>query len=85
MASETYESILARVLGSTDWSASAKDAVSRWQFSQSDLDRINWLAEQNGLRDLTPKERRALDSYRRVGNLLTVLQANARQATRVGA
>ena len=48
-------------------------------FESSDVERMNRLAEQAREGNLTAEENAELDSYLHVGNLLSILQSNARR------
>jgi|tagenome__1003787_1003787.scaffolds.fasta_scaffold19327777_1 hypothetical protein len=48
-------------------------------FEESDLQRMNLLADRARDGNLTPEEAAELDSYLRVGSLLSILQSKARR------
>lgn len=50
------------------------------KFSQTAVDRINELAENNRLASITESELVLLDKYLRVGNFLNLIQAKARHS-----
>ena len=51
-------------------------------FSQEDIDRMNFLAERAREGVLSSEETLELDSYLHVGNLLTIMQSKARRYLR---
>jgi hypothetical protein len=76
----TEAAILARLIP-------PKDAISREvakyllsiDFEPSDVERMNMLSERAREGSLTAEENAELDSYLHVGNLLSILQSNARR------
>ncbi|MCY2991478.1 MAG: hypothetical protein NTY19_26925 [Planctomycetota bacterium] len=52
----------------------------RLSFHDDDRRRMNELAENNTLGALTPEEQAELDSYERVGHLLSLLKSKARRS-----
>ena len=56
----------------------AQDLLSI-DFSQDDIERMNFLAERAREGSLSPEETAELDSYLHVGSLLTIIQSNARR------
>ena len=63
-------------------SASAARAILKIDFEASDRERMNVLAEKARSGTLTPQERAAIDNYERVGHLLDLIHAKARQSLR---
>jgi hypothetical protein len=63
-------------------SASAACAILKIDFEASDRERMNVLAEKARSGTLTPQERAAIDNYERVGHLLDLIHAKARQSLR---
>jgi len=61
-------------------SASAARAILKIDFEASDRERMNVLAEKARSGTLTPQERAASDNYERVGHLLDLIHAKARQS-----
>lgn len=59
-----------------------KPEVAQWMlslgFSESRRDRMLELAELNNRGELTASLREEMDNYRRIGNLVSLLQAKAR-------
>ena len=59
-----------------------KPEVAQWMlslgFSESRRDRMLELAELNNRGELTDSLREEMDNYRRIGNLVSLLQAKAR-------
>jgi len=51
-------------------------------FEESDLERMNLLAERAREGSLTPQETAELDSYLHVGSLLSIVQSKARRLLR---
>jgi hypothetical protein len=61
-----------------DLSAEAARALLRLRFQQQDLDRMHQLAVKNQEDVVTEPERADLETYRRVGLVVDLLQAKAR-------
>lgn len=78
----TESDILARVL-SSEVAALPREvasAILTWRLPQRDAERLQELADRNTEGELTPAEQRELESYVRVGQFLSVMQAQARLA-----
>ena len=80
----TESDILSRVIDAHEDALppAAARALLRWRFPQPDVDRMQELADRNTEGDLSPEERRELESYVHVGQFVAVLQAKARLALR---
>ena len=78
--------ILSRVIASTPGGLAPEVAreVLRWKFASVDIERMNDLAERNRQGEATPSEVNELERYSRIGNLLSLLQSEARQSLRHG-
>jgi hypothetical protein len=63
-----------------DLSAAAARAILKIDFEPSDRERMNDLAEKARAGTLTPQEKAAIDNYERVGHLLDLMHAKARQS-----
>jgi len=63
-------------------SASAARAILTIDFEASDRERMNVLAEKARSGTLTRREQAAIDNYERVGHLLDLIHAKARQSLR---
>ena len=50
------------------------------RFDENDVGRVNELSEMASLGTLSPEDEAKLDSYIHVGNLLAIMQSNARRA-----
>lgn len=71
--------IFARVVGADDEMPPAvAKRVLAWKFPPQDVKRIRSLQEKNNAGTISDSERRALESYVRVGEFVAVLQAQAR-------
>jgi hypothetical protein len=71
--------ILARLIQAKDqMSREVAEYLLSIDFSQDDIDRMNFLGEQAREGLLSPEEATELDSYVHVGNLLTIVQSKAR-------
>jgi hypothetical protein len=83
---DTDAAILERVIqpGRADLTRSAARALLALDFMPADRERMHQLAVKNQSGRLTAGERRALDSYRRVGWLLDLLSSKARRSLRRG-
>ena len=64
------------------YSASAARAILEIIFEASDRERMNILAEKARSGTLTRREKAAGDNYERVGHLLDLIHAKARQSLR---
>jgi hypothetical protein len=53
------------------------------EFTESDRERLDYLAERSSSGTLTPEEEAEYDSYLHVGNVLAIMQSKARVALRV--
>lgn len=78
--------ILTRVIAPSDGSLNDEVATSllALRFPESDVERMNELAEKNRQNEVSDEEREEMESYSRVGNLLNLLQSKARQSLRHG-
>jgi len=76
----TDAGILADVIGveSGDYDLDVARAILRLRFSDAQNDQMRQLAEKNNSGELTSSEREEIESYRRVGNVLALIQAKAR-------
>jgi hypothetical protein len=81
-SSDSDTAILSRLIRPEDdnLSTEAAEALLRIRFDQGDLDRMHELAAKNQEDRLTPGERDAMDSYRRVSFLLDLLHSKARRS-----
>jgi hypothetical protein len=71
--------ILARLIQAKEhMSRDVADYLQSIDFSQEDISRMNFLAEQAREGLPAPEEAAELDSYLHVGNLLTIMQSKAR-------
>jgi hypothetical protein len=61
-------------------SPAAAESLLRLKFAEQDIARMNDLAEKNRQGLLTEEERKDLESYVRVGDILTLLHLKARRA-----
>lgn len=66
--------------GTGDLDPDAARAVLRLGFSARQQSRMRELAERNNQGDLTDAEREEMESFRRVGNFLALVQSKARLA-----
>jgi hypothetical protein len=73
---EILTAIISPVHG--DLEPGVADAFLRLRFSPSQVDRMQELADKGNQGVLTPAEASELESYRRVGNFLSIMQAKAR-------
>jgi hypothetical protein len=81
VTTETNEpTILSRVIEPRrgTWSKEAAESILKFDFPASDLRRMNSLATIAREGELTAKEEAELESYRKVGRLLELLQSKAR-------
>jgi hypothetical protein len=83
---DTDAAILERVIepGRADLTPAAARALLALDFTPADRERMHQLAVKNQSGRLTAAERRALDSYRRVGWFLDLLASKARRSLRRG-
>lgn len=58
----------------------AARAILQLRFSDRQNDRMRELADRHNRGELTGDEREVMESFRRVGNFLALLQAKARQS-----
>ena len=74
--------ILTRVISpkNGDLTAEVAGALLGLTFPDTDIERMNELAEKNRQGDITEEEREEMESYSRVGNLLNLLQSKARRS-----
>jgi hypothetical protein len=63
-------------------SRASAEAILAWHFSDAAKQEMRELREKNGEGTITPAEYSKLDSYRRVGNLLDRMRAEAKLALR---
>jgi hypothetical protein len=71
--------ILARLIqAKEEMSHEAAQYLLSFDFSSSDAERMNFLAERARDGSLSAEETAELDSYLHVGNLLTIMQSTAR-------
>ena len=72
--------VFAEVVGSdeTEFDADMARALLRLKFSEAQNDRMWELADKANRGTLSEEERGRMESFRRVGNLLALLQARAR-------
>jgi hypothetical protein len=72
--------ILARLIqAKEDMNQEVAQYLLSIDFSQDDIERMNFLAERAREGSLSPEETTELDSYLHVGNLLTIMQSKARR------
>ncbi len=64
--------------GTPDFDTDAARAVLRLSFSESQKSQMLELADKNNRGQLSPAEHEQMESYRRVGNFLSLLHARAR-------
>lgn len=76
--------VFAEVVGSdeTEFDADMARALLRLKFSEAQNERMRELADKANRGTLSEDERERMESFRRVGNLLALLQARARLALR---
>lgn len=75
----TEAAILARLLQSGDeMGREAAQYLLAIDFSESDVERMNFLSQGAREGTLSPEEMTELDSYLHVGNQLTIMQSKAR-------
>lgn len=76
--------IFAEVVSSdeTPFEAEMARAILRLKFSEAQNERMRDLADKNNRGVLSPGERELMESFRRVGNLLALLQSRARLTLR---
>jgi len=81
-AADNELAILSRLIrpDRRDLSVAAARAILKIDFEPSDVERMNELAEKARRGSLTPSEKAAIDSYERVGHLLDLMHAKARQS-----
>ena len=65
-----------------DLSPDAAQAILRLRFRQTDVDRMDHLAERARDGALSPEERREAESYEQIGRVLAIMQSKARLALR---
>lgn len=82
----TESDILSRIIepskGRLD--AGVADVFLRFRFAESDVERMNELAERNRRGEATDEELEEMERYSRVGNLLNLLKSKARLSTSDG-
>ena len=78
----TDTAIFARLIQAREEDLSAEDAryLMSFRFDENDVARVNELSEMASLGTLSPEDEAELDSYIHVGNLLAIMQSNARRA-----
>lgn len=78
----TDTAIFARLIQAReeDLSAEAARYLMSFRFDENDVARVNELSEMASLGTLSPEDEAELDSYIHVGNLLAIMQSNARRA-----
>ena len=83
-AHNTEAGILSRLIQTRrdDLSRDAADYLLSLRFDDADISRMNELSEMARLGALGTADAAELDSYIHVGNLLAVMQSEARQALR---
>ena len=75
----TEAAILARLIQSREeMNCEIAQYLLAFDFSPSDIERMNFLSEAARNGTLSPEETAELDSYLHVGNLLTIMQSKAR-------
>lgn len=76
--------VISQIVFSPDVALSqpAAEAILQLHFSKEAIDEIRQLREKNGEGALSTDEYRKLDSYRRVGQLLDMMHAQARHVLR---
>jgi hypothetical protein len=81
MIAEHDAEIWARLLDadSTEIDEQAANGLLRMKFRPQDVDRMNALAEKARQGTLSEQERQEIESYNRVGHLMAILQARAKQ------
>jgi hypothetical protein len=84
IAHNTEAGILARLIRNRqdDLSRDAANYLLSLQFDENDVSRMNELSEMARLGTLGATDAAELDSYIHVGNLLAVMQSNARRVLR---
>ena len=76
----TEAAILARLIQARDsMSRDVAEYLLSIDFENSDVERMNSLAERAREGNLTPEEAAELDSYLHVGSLLSIMQSKARR------
>lgn len=79
-APNSESAILARLIqAKEDMNREVAQYLLSIDFSQDDIERMNFLAERAREGSLSPEETTELDSYLHVGNLLTIVQSKARR------
>lgn len=73
---EIFSDVISRDNG--DFDPDAARAILRLHFSDRQNDRMRELADRNNRGELTEDEQQVMESFRRVGNFLALLQAKAR-------
>jgi hypothetical protein len=76
--------ILSRIVRSdhSEWSTELAQAILRIEIPEEDRQRVHELLVKNQSDELTPSEKRTIESYRNVSVLLDILRSKARMATR---
>lgn len=79
--------VISQIVFSPDAALSqpAAEAILQLHFSPSAIDDIRQLRDKNSEGIISPDEYRKLDSYRRVGQLLDMMHAKARNVLRTNA
>jgi hypothetical protein len=81
MIAESDAQIWARLIDadSSEIDEASAAALLKLRFRETDIDRMNELAAKARAGTLSPDERVEIESYSRVGNLVAIIQARARQ------
>lgn len=61
-------------------SRESAETILKWRFPQAAHDEMRELLHKNSDDTITPAEREALERYRRIGQFVNILQAQARLA-----
>ena len=82
MVAKVETSIWDRLLESSaeDLTPETANWLLRLRFRETDLDRMNGLAEMNRAGALNEEQRAELETYARIGRMVAVMQARARLA-----
>ncbi len=83
----TEAAILLRVIEPErgNWSRAAAEAILKFRFPSTDIERMNRLAAKASAGDVSPDEQAELESYMRVGRWLDLLQSKARLSLKTAA
>jgi hypothetical protein len=81
-AAASEGAIWARVIGpeQNGLSRAAARSILELRFSEADLARMNELARRNNEGQLSPQERKELECYVKVGDVLSLLHLKARKS-----